>query len=561
MTAVEIDRLSVTYPFRSAPALRDVTLRIAEGKRLLLLGPSGCGKSTLGLCLNGLVPKSIPARVHGEVHVCGRRVRDHGVADFAETLAYVFQDVDSQLCALTVEDEIAFALENRAVSPAEIDRRIDAALAQAGLPAGFRGRRTQTLSGGEKQKVLLAAALAQDAAINVFDEATSQLDPASTAETFATIARLAAQPGKTLILIEHKLERLLPLIDRICLFDERGTIVVDSPPVEMFYDGLAAVIAVGAWCPPAAALFHALRCNGIGIDDRPLTTADAAPALERHVDRKPHLRSAIRSVVDGWCRTRIHVPHGARGRPVLRLDRAGYAPRRGPTILSDVSLTLHGGEIVGIVGQNGAGKSTLALLVAGLLKPTTGHRDLLAGSDIGPARLVFQNPEHQFIGGTVRDELLASLRPGRSEAAKDAAARRVEDALRACNLWQHRDSHPYELSQGQKRTLSVVATTLAGRSPLLVLDEPGYGLDARATARLQAQIAGERHPDRAIVLISHDLDLVAAVCDRIVVMERGRIVRSDSAAAVLGDARFLASVRLAVPAAYQFRNALYALAA
>jgi energy-coupling factor transporter ATP-binding protein EcfA2 len=561
--AVDIDRLSVTYPFRSTPALREVTLTIAKGERVLLLGPSGCGKSTLGLCLNGLVPKSMPARLTGDVSVLGRRVRQHGVADFADCIAYVFQDVDSQFCALTIEDEIAFALENRLVPPAQIDRRIDAALAQVGMPAAFRTRRTQTLSGGEKQKVLLAAALAQDAAIYVFDEATSQLDPASTAETFATIGELAAaEPRSTLILIEHKLEQLLPLIDRVFLFDDGGAVRAEAPPAEMFYDKFAAVTATGAWCPPAATLFSALRREGISVDGRPLTTAAAGAMLDRLVTRNPRVRPAIKRVLDGWCRERIRTSDEGRGRPVLRLDRVAYAPRGGPRIVSDITLTLHGGEIVGLVGQNGAGKSTLGMLIAGLLRPTMGRRETLDGGE-SPPRLVFQNPEHQFVGSTVRDELLASLRPSRNRpgASPDAVAQRVESVLRAANLWPHRDAHPYELSQGQKRTLSVVATTLAGPSPILVLDEPSYGLDALSTARLQARISGERRTDRVIVLISHDLDLVAALCDRVVVLARGRVARSGSAAEVLSDAPFLTAMRLAMPAAYRFRSALGALAA
>jgi energy-coupling factor transport system ATP-binding protein len=476
------------------------------------------------------------------------------VAEFARDIAYVFQDVDSQLCALTVEDEIAFALENRCVAPAEIDRRIDAALAEAGLAIDYRRRRTQTLSGGEKQKVLLAAALAQDASIYLFDEVTSQLDPAATAATYEAIARLAGRGrDRTLLFIDHKLEHLLPLIDRVLLLDGDGRLIAAEAPATLFHDRYQKVAAAGAWCPPAAGLFYALRMAGVTLDERPLTLGDAAAALDRAVERHRALRAVIGEALREWSAARLAAPMGDRGPPLLRLECVDFAPRSGPTIVEDVSLTLHGGEIVGLVGHNGAGKSTLGMVMAGLLAPTRGRRARLAVGEHGPARFAFQNPEHQFIGVTVRNEIRASL-PAGSDA-------RAEALLRAAGLWELRDAHPYELSQGQKRRLSVLALTAAGPTPLLVLDEPTYGLDARATAQLQALIAGERRPDRAIVIISHDLDLVAALCDRVAVLERGRLARCDRAPAVLGDARFLASMGLAMPAAYQLQGWLDALAA
>ena len=552
--AIDIDGLSVRYSFREQLVLADVSLRIEAGERVLLLGPSGGGKSTLALCLNGLVPKSIAAAVVGAVRVRGRDVRDGSVPEFAGDIAYVFQDVDSQLCALTVEDEIAFALENRCVAPVEIDRRLDAALEQAGLPVEFRRRRTQTLSGGEKQKVLLAAALAQDAAITVFDEVTSQLDPAATAATYAAVARLAGGGReRTLLFIDHKLEHLLPLIDRVLLLDAEGRLIAAEPPTTLFHERYALAAEAGVWCPPAAELFQALRGAGVALAERPLTLAEAADALERAAGRQPVWRTAIRDGLRRWSAVRRAPPRTDEGRPLLRLDSIGFAPRGGPAILADLSLTLQGGEILGLVGRNGAGKSTLGQIMSGLLAPTRGERRMLGDAAGRPMRFVFQNPEHQFVGATVRAELAASL-------PKDGQEQ-VEALLCEAGLWPLRDAHPYELSQGQKRRLSVLAVVAAGATPLLVLDEPSYGLDARATGQLQALIAGQRRADRAIVVISHDLDLVAALCDRVAVLERGRLVRCDRADTVLGDGRFLAAMGLAMPAAYRLQGWLDALAA
>src|SRR5262249_39744664 len=474
------------------------------------------------------------------------------VAELSRAIAYVFQDPDSQLCALTVEDEIAFALENRCMEPAAIDRCVDAALAEAGLPIDFRRRRTQTLSGGEKQKVLLAAVLAKDAPTHVCEEVPSQLDPTATAATYEAIARLASSSReRTLIFIDHKLESLLSLIDRVFLLDGSGRLVATAPPATLFHDEYERVAGVGAWCPPAADLCNSLRRAGVTMAERPLSMSAAVDAVTRAAGRRPELRRRIGEALERWSAARPPRPLGSRGRPLLRLDGASFAPRGAPTILADISLTLHAGEIVGLIGHNGAGKSTLGMLIAGLVAPTRGERAAADGErPTGP--FVFQNPEHQFVAGTVREELLAGQPP--------ASGGRVEAAWRDADLGRLRDAHPYELSQGQKRKLSVLAMTTAGAAPLLVLDEPSYGLDARATGQLQAQIARERSPDRAIVVISHDLDLIAALCDRIAVLDHGRLARIDRADAVLGDARFLAAMQLAMPAAYRMRGWLDALA-
>jgi energy-coupling factor transport system ATP-binding protein len=562
--AIRVEGMTLAYPDAATPVLRDLSFRIAAGERVLLLGPSGCGKSSLALTLNGLVPQSIPAQLAGEIDIQGRPVAARRVADFAPTIAYLFQDADSQLCALTVEDEIAFALENRSLPTAEIDQRIDRALAAVALRRAFRARRTQTLSGGEKQKVMLAAALAQEAAIYVFDEATSQLDPAATAATYRTIAQFAReQPDRTVLFVDHKLGALLPLIDRVLLLDAEGRLVADMPPRPLFHERHAEIAAIGAWRPHTADLAEALRIAGLALQAQPLTLDEAIADLDNHVARHPAMYRLARNVVGRWVGERLHRPVTPGGPPILRFDEVGYAPRGGPTILSDISLTLHGGEILGLIGRNGAGKSTLGMVMAGLLRPNAGRVTPLLPEWPGQGGFVFQNPEHQFIAPTVREELIASLLPkhrtGRS--VQDEVERRVEAALRETGLWGRRAAHPFTLSQGQKRRLSVLSMTLASSTPLLVLDEPSYGLDARAVEILKDQIAALRQPDRAIVLISHDMDLAAALCDRIAVMDAGRVVRCGRADTLFDDAGFLKSQKLAQPAACALRGWLDAVAA
>jgi energy-coupling factor transporter ATP-binding protein EcfA2 len=547
---LHVHRLSLTYPFQRAPTLRDVSFQIVPGERALLLGPSGCGKSSLALCLNGIIPQSVPATLSGRITLAGLPANERSPGEWAATIAYVFQDTDSQLCTLTVEDEIAFALENRNLPPAEIAWRIDHTLDQVGLPRHWRKARTQRLSGGEKQKLLLAAALAQDAALYVFDEVTSQLDPASTATAYRLIERLiAVRPDRSALFVDHRLDALLRVIDRVHLFDAAGRLILSETPAKLFHCHHALVAATGAWRPMAADLFHCLRAKGLDLPERPLAMAEVPAIFDRFVRRQPKGESnRLQMVVGDWiAASQISVgSRGKSGAPMLSVERIGYAPHGGPPILQEISLALHGGEILGLVGANGAGKSTLGLILAGLLRPSRG---IVARAN-GGAQLggfVFQNPEHQFVAGTVAEEIGASLTGNKTVTS--GTDPRVEAALRLIGLWDKRDLHPFELSQGEKRRLSVLTMTTEAARSVLVLDEPSFGLDAAGLATLTRQIAGLRQPDRAVVLITHDMDLAAALCDRLAVMANGRIMRLASPAAIFRDRRLLQTAGLAPPTA------------
>ncbi len=536
---LEIKGLTLTHAFRSRPTLSDLSLRIDPGERVLLLGPSGCGKTSLALCLNGIIPQSIPASLAGVIELAGRPVGREPPGAWAETIAFVFQDPDSQLCTLTVEDEVAFALENRALPPAEIDARIDTALDRVGLPRAWRQRASRFLSGGEKQKLLLAAALAQDAPIHLFDETTAHLDPASTLEAYGLIERVMAErPGASALFIDHRLDRLLPLIDRVELLDGEGRLVASAPPAALFHDHRAVVAATGSWQPLAAELFGFLREAGLELAQRPLTMGDV-PAILSDVARASSamLRDRLAALVGQWLAARRCTRTAADGPVLLRAEKIGYAPPGGPSLLAGVDLEIRSGEILGIVGANGAGKSTLGLILAGLLRPSAGR--LHHAGTGAPGSFLFQNPEHQFLAVTVAGELAASL--------GGAEPQRLEAALDRLGLRDKRELHPFQLSQGEKRRLSLEALMLAPARPLLVLDEPSFGLDAAGTASLMRQVAELRQSGRGVVLITHDMDLAAALCDRLAVMSRGRLLKVDRSEVIFADDTLLAAARLRPP--------------
>jgi energy-coupling factor transport system ATP-binding protein len=556
--ALHVADLQLTYPRAPTPTLTGVSLDVRPGERVLVTGPSGSGKSTLALCWSGIVPHSIPARLSGRIELCGHDVAKTRVADLARDIAYVFQDADTQLCALSVEDEIAFALENRCMPAPEIDRRIAAAMSLLGLPAEMRRRDTLSLSGGEKQRVVLAAALAQDVPVYVFDEPTSQLDPEATATTYGVIDRLARKGDqRSLIYIDHKVEHLLALTDRVLLLGADGSPAALETPQTMFHDRAELVDSTGAWLPAAARLFRHLRQTGMALQTRPLTMSAALADLDELLASNPGMRQTLRAGIETWLdQAPMDIERGA---PVVRLERVSFAPPGAGEIVSDVSIDLHGGEIVGLVGRNGAGKSTLGQIIAGLLRPKRGMRTVLAGEQLGA--FLFQNPEHQFVSERVCDELFNSVLPlngAASEAEKGAASRAVEDALRSFGLWEKRDAHPYQLSQGQKRRLSFLAATLAPARPVMVLDEPSYGLDAHAARLMREHIRAERSVSRVIVVISHDIDWLAGLCDRIAIMDRGRLVHVGNAGDTLRDAALLCRHGLAQPVAGAVASWLHA---
>ncbi|MGK5112585.1 ABC transporter ATP-binding protein [Geodermatophilus sp. CPCC 205506] len=441
---------------RRAWAVQDVDLRVEPGERVLLTGPSGAGKSTLLHALAGVLGPDA-GDAEGELTVDGRPAREAR----ART-AIVFQDPDSQLVMTRAGDDVAFGLENTGTPPALIWPAVDRALAEVGFPFG-RDRATAALSGGQKQRLVLAGALAGRPGLLLLDEPTAQLDPDGAAMVRDAVTRAMADRGTTLVVVDHDADSWLPLVDRVVELRPGGG-TVDQP---------------AGWRP--------------------------AP-----------LRMPVRS---------RHAP----GEVLLRAERAGYT-HRGSVVpaLPPTDVVLPAGRTLAVTGPNGTGKSTLALLLAGLRGPTTGRvvagPRLTAGlrrPDRPPHRwpadelvrrtgTVFQHPEHQFLTGRVRDEL--ALGPLRAGSGDDAAHRRADELLERLGLAALAEANPFTLSGGQQRRLSV-ATALATRPSLVVLDEPTFGQDRDTWAELVALLAKQQDDDRALVLVTHDVAVVTALAD------------------------------------------------
>jgi energy-coupling factor transport system ATP-binding protein len=453
-------KVSVRYPYTDQPCVGPLNLDLRCGERLLLLGPSGSGKSTLLGTLTGLVPRTIPATVTGDVTLFGRPVVERSPAGWADSVAYLFQDADLTLCGMSVEDEIAFALENRGLSERRIRERVAAAMHEVGLPEDWTGRRTMALSWGEKQLVAIAAALAQDAPIFVADEPTAHLSPAAASRLHRILTRRRA--GRSALIVDHRLDGLIEAVDRVVVLDGKGQLLAEDRPGAVFRAHGPRLDAEGIWQPIASRLDAALAEAGVAPPDPVLDLGALGVWIDGLTGRA---RQIAEAAAEGFLCRQV-VSDAPAGTVVARLENAGCAPYRGPQVLSGISVEVRAGELLGILGANGAGKSTLGAALAGLLP-------LRAGRRIGvPGGIAFQNPEAQFTAGSVREEVATALGGAQGSLAATLAAWDLTDLA---------DRHPFELSQGQKRRLSLASLTASDRWPLLVLDEPTAGLDARAS--------------------------------------------------------------------------------
>jgi energy-coupling factor transport system ATP-binding protein len=471
---VELTGFSWRPAGRRAWAVRGIDLRIARGERVLLAGPSGAGKSTLLAAIAGLLPEDSGEQAR-TVTVAGMPAR----AARAGT-GMLFQDPQTQLVMARAGDDVAFGLENRAVPPGEIWPRVDAALAEVGFPYG-RERATGALSGGEQQRLALAGTVALRPSLVVLDEPTANLDPAGAELVRAALARVLGRRDVTLILVEHRVAEALPLVDRVVVLGPDGRLAADGTPDAVFGGRAGPLAELGVWVPG-----HAVTPRrAAGPPGEPLLTAD-----------------------------RVGLTHRGADRPALA-----------PT-----SVEVRAGEALAVLGPNGSGKTTLALLLGGLLAPTTGTVRMPGAppaarepAGAGPphrwpaAELarrigsVFQNPEHQFLTARVDDELaLGPRRAGRPAAEIKSL---VDELLQRLRLDRLAAANPYTLSGGEQRRLSV-ATALACAPRVLILDEPTFGQDRRTWTELVELLADLRDAGHAVVTVTHDPDVVTALADR-----------------------------------------------
>jgi energy-coupling factor transport system ATP-binding protein len=548
---VRFERFSCWYDRSSAPVLRDLTLEIQHGEFVLLLGASGTGKTTLGLALNGIIPH-VQGFVEGRVVVDGIDVGTSNVSTLASKVGMIFQDVESQLVMVNVIDEVAFGPENLMVPPDEVRARVREALDFVGI-GELSDRFVFELSGGQKQKVAVASVLSMRPLIMFPDEPTANLDPRSSREVFDLIDRL--RQDHTIVVFDNKIDDLASFASRVVVLGNGG-VLFDGPPREVFEQhGEELLRTHGLWIPQASEIELELRRRGehpsavfpLSVDEAVTQYAGRArPSAVAPVPAPPAAPAV--------------------GDPYIQVEGLSHTYGESVAAISGLSFEIRRGERVAIVGPNGSGKTTLVKHFVGLLKPTAGAvhiggRDTRRVSTHELAReigFVFQYPEHQFVTDSVEAELGFSLRV--AGMPESEIADRVHEQLRLFKLHGFEARHPYSLSGGEKRRLSV-ATMLIARPSALILDEPTYGQDRANTESMMASLfeaSGEGGSELTLILVTHDMKLVATYAERAIVMRRGLVAFDGAVADLFRDGDLLSDANLEDPALFQIVRRLRA---
>ena len=524
MSQISVNNLSWQYDGRSKPAISNISFDVEKGEFILILGSSGSGKSTLALCLNGLIPQEMHGKFSGEVRIEGLPTDKTSLSQLTQKVGVIFQDPESQIAMLKVEDDVAFGLENRLIPLDEMKIRVKESLKSVGL-LEYKDNITSILSGGMKQKLSLASMLAPLPDILIFDEPTSNLDPKSSQDLYDLMHQFKRLEKYTILAIEHKLDGLMDIVNRVLLLNPDGTLLADGNPRDVFKKHFSKIKEYGIWIPTVfwigMKIEEKYKEQNIQIEPLPLTINEAVNTF------KPLLKFSSNEK-DKEIRNKKIKKRKCKKINQLEIRDLSFAYTDEKCVLKNLSFSVDKGDFLAIVGPNGSGKTTLAKILIGILKATSGTV-FLHGKDIlsiNPVEIseemgfVFQNPEHQFLSDTVFNEVALSLRL--TDKPEYFIEKRVNDILKQFELIEFKEKNPFSLSQGQKRRLSVT-TMLLWDQDILIFDEPTFGQDFKNSQQMWDILRRLNSIGKTIIVITHDMGFVSELTEKVILLFEGEI--------------------------------------
>ncbi len=514
-----VENVSFRYEGSDTYALNNVSFKVHRGELLAIMGPNGAGKTTLCYLLSGIIPNIYGGVRKGRIRVLGKDPWDYPIYETAKTVGILLQDPETQLIMPSVFAELAFGPANLGVPKDEILRRIRETLKIIGLE-GFEDRHPRELSGGQKQRAALGAILTMMQELIVLDEPTSQLDPIGTTEVFNAIKKLK-EMGKTIILTSHKTEEVAKLADNVIILND-GKIVAQGSPEKVLSD-VELLEEVGVKPIDYSRYFYEISRKGVKVSEIPVFLEEAVSLAEKLIKKRALSVKPLKYSCSKESEKR---------EPIIRIENLTYVyPGEPPvTALKDINLTIYKGDFIGIIGQNGSGKTTLVKNIVGLLRPTKGkiyfHGEDVSKYTVGElARrigLILQNPDYQLFALSCEEEVAFGLKNiGLDEKEIE---KRIEESLKFVGLYEKRHKYPFALSFGDRRKLAV-AVVVAMRPEVIIMDEPTTAQDYKGRYIL-AELAKKVHEEygSTIIMISHDMDLIAKYAKRVIVMANGRII-------------------------------------
>ena len=554
---IEIQELTFKYSGAKKNALDKISLEIEKGGFVGIIGESGAGKTTLCNCINGLIPHHYTGDFYGSVKVDGADTFEINAGKLALKVGSVFQDIESQITGYFVEDEILFGLENFGIPADEIENRITSSLETLGI-SELRHKEISSLSGGQKQKVVIAAILALEPEVLVLDEPTGELDPASSVQIFEMLKKLNEEKGITIIVAEQKIMLLCEFVKKLVVL-EHGT-CVHYGEIRSTLTHQREMEEAGINCPRVLTLTgkmvdQGLAPAGMKAEDRICLNAEEAAEFVKKVmgknlpdSKDPRVKPDNDSTAD------LSFPGLTRESSssddvVLEFSNVGFSYNETANV-HDLNVKVHKGDFISIIGSNGAGKSTFSKLTNGLLKPSVGDV-LVLGENTKQQKVsalakhigfLFQNPDRQICCSTVREEIAFSLRNNgiTEEEIKARVAKTLEE------FGFDGDTEPFNMSRGQRQRLCL-ACLIALNPEILILDEPTTGLDYRECMEVMNRIRQLNENGTTVIMVCHDMEVVLDFAKNVIVMNRGEILGQGQTRGVLSNKVLLNKARLLPP--------------